>query len=46
MRKKVAFLILILVLALAIPVLVLAQMSWTENFDSYTAGQDLQGVGG
>ena len=46
MRKKVAFLMMILVLALAIPVLVLAQAGWTENFDSYTAGDDLHGVGG
>jgi uncharacterized repeat protein (TIGR01451 family) len=46
MRKKVAFLTLIVVLALAIPVLVLAQGSWSEDFDAYAAGDDLQGVGG
>jgi hypothetical protein len=46
MRKKVVLLTVVLILALALPLLVLAQPGWSDDFDSYSAGTDLHGVGG
>lgn len=46
MRKKVVMLTVVLILALALPLLVLAQPGWSDDFDSYSAGTDLHGVGG